>query len=92
MKLNKRIKETFDKMVRLKIPRKKRRQYIQLSYFCGFKSWLYYETLHHDLDEISEKGISPEDAVKRIDFGFDALNRYSEKYYQHHHPEHFNEF
>ena len=93
MKPNKKLKETFDKLVSLKIPRKKRREFIRMSFFCGFKKGLEYQTINNSLNEIiehnkaldeqSEKKVYGQKAVDRIYIAFrDNSNRYSEENYQ----------
>ncbi len=86
MKLNKKIREISKKMHNLKIPRKERRKYLERAFTCSFrhKSWLEYQTLNDELDEL--KGhVCPEEVVRRIDLSFSNLyDRYSEENYQSH--------
>ena len=85
MKLNKRIKEIFDKMFLLEIPKQKRREYIERAYVCGFKFGLSYnyQVLNAELDECIKETKYSKDAIKKIDSAFAHLNRYSEENYQH---------
>ena len=71
METNRKVKETFYKMVSLEIPRKKRREYIEEVYdcftLCGPK------TFNGKLDEFIKKGISNEEAISNMDKIFQAL-------------------
>ena len=78
MKLNEKVKKTFQRMHCLSIPRKKRREYIKRAYDCRF---LYTspKDLNKKLDVLAEKQIYREEAVSNLD---ESLKTPIEEYYQ----------
>ncbi len=67
MKLNKRVEATFDKMTSLKIPIKKRREYIEKVYIWGFGSYTYPYVLNKKLSKLIKNETCSEKAVSSID-------------------------
>ena len=67
MKTNRRIKESFYKMVSLNIPQKKRKEYIEKVYNCSGRLVFFPYILNSELDELVKKGITSDEAVLKIE-------------------------
>ena len=69
MKLNRNIREVynFDKMFSLKIPKEKRREYIESVYSCMGRLHLLPYAFNTKLDELSKDKIISEKAVSEIE-------------------------
>ncbi len=67
MKLNDKVKESFNKMTSLEIPRGNRREYIGNVYNCITKFSRLPYLLNTKLDELSQNNITSEKAVSEID-------------------------
>lgn len=77
MRINKKIKEDFDRMVCLDIPRKKRREYLKMVYSC-FRILSFYPKIFNDkLNELLDERIRGEYAVLEIDKMFENLIKIS---------------
>ena len=67
MKTNKRVKESFYKMVSLNIPKEKRREYIEGVYSCSGRLVFFPHILNSELDELVKEGITSDEAVSKIE-------------------------
>jgi len=77
MRINKKIKEDFDRMVWLDIPRKKRREYIKGVYSCFRTLSFYPKIFNYKLNELLDERTRGEYAVLEIDKMFEDLIKIS---------------
>jgi len=73
MKINKKVKEDFYKMVSLKIPRSKRREYIEAVYNC-YGGFFFLSSFKEELERLSKEKVSTKKAVSRLEEMFNDIS------------------
>jgi hypothetical protein len=66
MKINKKIKDSFNKMVMLEIPREKRRQYIETCFDCMGRIYGLPKMLNDKLGDLYKRRVNQEEASLEI--------------------------
>ncbi len=67
MKINKKIEETYYKMIFLEIPIEKRRRFIEIVYSFPGRLYLLPIAFKEELNELSKLGIKSKEAVSEIE-------------------------
>ena len=73
MKINKKIKEDFYKMVSLKIPKSKRREYTEAVHTC-YGGFVFLSSFKAELERLFKEKVSTKKAVSQLEEMFNDIS------------------